>query len=55
MPKTQYDVNVANCVATDIANDVFPVLWMEVHVHVYPFCFFQISDMIILLSSHILT
>ena len=33
MSKIQFDVNVANGVAIDIANDVLPVWWMEV----YPF------------------
>ena len=33
MSKIQFDVNVANGVAIDVANDVLPVWWMEV----YPF------------------
>ena len=37
MPKIQFDVNVANAVAIDVANDVLSVWWMEV----YPFCFNQ--------------
>ena len=30
MPKIQFDVNVANGVAIDVANDVIPVWLMEV-------------------------
>ena len=33
MSKIQFDVNVANGVAIDVANDTLPVWWMEV----YPF------------------
>ena len=33
MSEIQFDVNVTNGVAFDIANDVLPVSWMEV----YPF------------------
>ena len=32
MPKIQFDVNAANGVANDIANDVLPVWWMEVYL-----------------------
>ena len=31
MPKTQFDVNIPNGVAIDVANDVLPVRWMEVY------------------------
>ena len=34
MSKTQLDVNVANGVAIDVANDVLPVCWMEVYLFV---------------------
>ena len=37
MSKIQFDVNVANSVAIDVANDVLSVKWMEVH----PFRFNQ--------------
>ena len=37
MPKIWFDVNVADAVAIDVANDVLPVWGMEV----YPFCFYQ--------------
>ena len=37
MSKIQFDVNVANGVAIDVASDVLPVWWMEV----YPFRFKQ--------------
>ena len=30
MPKSQFDINVANGVAIDVANDVLSVWWMEV-------------------------
>ena len=33
MSKIKFDVNVANRVAIDVANDFLPVWWMEV----YPF------------------
>ena len=33
MSGIQFDVNVANGVAIDVANDILPVWWMEV----YPF------------------
>ena len=33
MPKIHFDVNVANGVSIDVANDLLPVWWMEV----YPF------------------
>ena len=42
MPKIQFDVNIANCVAIDIANEVLPVWWMEV----YPFCFKQSKSLL---------
>ena len=29
MSKIQFEVDVANGVAIDVANDVFPVLWIE--------------------------
>ena len=31
MPKFQFDVNVANGVAIDVANDVLSLWWMEVY------------------------
>ena len=31
MSEIQFNVNVANGVAIDFANDVLPVLWMEVY------------------------
>ena len=31
LPKIQFDVNVSNGVAIDVANDVLPVWWMEVY------------------------
>ena len=34
MSEIQFNVNVANGVAIDVANDILPVRWMEV----YPFC-----------------
>ena len=37
MPKNQFEVNVANGVATDVVNDLLPVRWMEVD----PFHFHQ--------------
>ena len=35
MSKIQFDINIANSVAFDVANNVLPVWWMEV----YPFRF----------------
>ena len=32
MPLNEFDINVANSVAIDIANDVLPVWWMEVFI-----------------------
>ena len=37
MSKSQFNVDVANGVAIDVAKDVVTVWWMEV----YPFCFNQ--------------
>ena len=37
MLKIQFDVNIANSVAIDVAKDVLQVWWMEV----YPFYFNQ--------------
>ena len=42
MPKIHFDVNVANGVAIDIANDLLPVWWMEV----YPFCLIQSKSLL---------
>ena len=40
----EFDVNVANGVAIDVANDVLPVWWIDVHV--YPFCFNQSESLL---------
>ena len=32
MLKIQFDVNIANGVTIDIANDILPVWWMEVYL-----------------------
>ena len=40
--KSQFDVNVANGFAIDVANDVLPVWWMEV----YPFRFNQSKSLL---------
>ena len=42
MSKIQFDVNVANGVAVDVANDVLPVWWMEV----YPFRVYQSESLL---------
>ena len=42
MPLNELDVNFANDVATDVANDLLPVWWMEV----YPFCFNQSESLL---------
>ena len=44
MPKIQFDVNIANGIAIDIANDVLLVWWMDVHV--YPFRFNQFKSLL---------
>ena len=31
MSKIQFDIDIANSVAIDVANDVLPVWWMEVY------------------------
>ena len=41
-PKSQFDVNVANRVAIDFANNVLPVWWMEV----YPLRFNQSKSLL---------
>ena len=41
-PKSQFDVNVANRVAINVANDVLPIWWMEV----YPFGFNQSKSLL---------
>ena len=46
MPKTQFEVNVANGFAIDAANNVLPVLVMEV----YPF---RLNQFISLLHAEI--
>ena len=42
MPKILFDVDVANIIAIDIADDILPVWWMEV----YPFCFDQSESLL---------
>ena len=37
MSLNEFDINIDNGVAIDVANEVFPVWWMEV----YPFLFNQ--------------
>ena len=42
MSEIQFDINVANGISIDIANDVLPVLWMEV----YHFCVYQSESLL---------
>ena len=37
IPQIQFDINVTNGVAIDIANDILPVKWMQI----YPKCFIK--------------
>ena len=42
LPTIKFDVNVANGVVIDVANDVLPVWWLEV----YPFRFNQSKSLL---------
>ena len=42
MSKIQLDVEVANGVAIDVANDVYPICWMDV----YPFRYNQSKSLL---------
>ena len=42
MSQIQFDVDVANSIAIDVANDILPALWMEV----YPFPFNQSKSLL---------